>query len=212
MYGDRMAEYRIVRTGGTGEYEEKKSRFIARLCPVKDENEASELIASVKKQYWDAKHNCYAFVIGKNNEISRCSDDGEPSGTAGRPLLETLVSEGIHDAVVVVTRYFGGTLLGTGGLVRAYTQALKEAIASSEIVPIRAGMEADIVFSYADVGAVKNYIEAADARICAQEYGADVTYTCAFEQSVYDDAVKKIKDLTGGKVQISEPRPVEIDW
>ena len=94
----------------------------------------------------------------------------------------------------------------------AYTQALKEAIAVSEIVPLRAGMEADIVFSYADVGAVKNYIEAADARICAQEYGADVTYTCAFELSVFEDAVKKLKDLTGGKIVISEPRPVEIDW
>ena len=120
-----MAEnaYRIVYEGGEGEIIEKKSRFIATVRPIETEEEAIEFIAKMKKKYWDARHNCYAYVAGKNQELQRCSDDGEPNGTAGRPMLDVLLREEIHDAVVVVTRYFGGTLLGTGGLVRAYQKA-----------------------------------------------------------------------------------------
>ena len=110
-----MAEnaYRIVYEGGEGEIIEKKSRFIATVRPIETEEEAIEFIAKMKKKYWDARHNCYAYVAGKNQELQRCSDDGEPNGTAGRPMLDVLLREEIHDAVVVVTRYFGGTLLGT---------------------------------------------------------------------------------------------------
>ena len=110
--------------GGTGEIEEKKSRFIATLEPVSSEEEAVAVIAAVKKKYWDAKHNCSAFVIGDKGQITRCSDDGEPSGTAGRPMLDVLVGEHVTNVCAVVTRYFGGTLLGTGGLVRAYSAAV----------------------------------------------------------------------------------------
>ena len=105
--------------GGCGEIVEKKSRFLATVRPVETEEEASAFIEEMKKKYWDATHNCSAFVIGRRGEITRCSDDGEPSGTAGRPMLEVLLKEGICNTAVVVTRYFGGTLLGTGGLVRA---------------------------------------------------------------------------------------------
>jgi len=108
-----------VFAAGCGEIEEKKSRFIAHVEPVTSEEEATAFITAMKKQYFDARHNCYAFVIGDNSELTRCSDDGEPSGTAGRPMLEVLTGEGITNVVCVVTRYFGGTLLGTGGLVRA---------------------------------------------------------------------------------------------
>lgn len=105
--------YKVVYQGGSGEIEEKKSRFIATVRPVESEEEAAAFIAEMKKKYWDARHNCSAFVIGRNQELTRCSDDGEPSGTAGRPMLDVLLREGIHNAAVVVTRYFGGTLLGT---------------------------------------------------------------------------------------------------
>ena len=115
---------KIIYTGGEGEIVEKKSRFIATLRPVQTEAEAIAFIGEMKKKYWDARHNCSAFVIGKNQEISRCSDDGEPSQTAGRPMLDVLLKEEIHNAAVVVTRYFGGVLLGTGGLVRAYQKRL----------------------------------------------------------------------------------------
>ena len=114
---------RTVYKGGEGEYEEKKSRFIAHVTPVKDADEAAAFINSIKKQYWDARHNCSAFIVGERGELIRSSDDGEPSGTAGKPILELLKSERLTGVCVVVTRYFGGVLLGTGGLIRALTQA-----------------------------------------------------------------------------------------
>ena len=122
--------YKIVYEGGSGEIEEKKSRFIATVRPVGSEEEVTAFLAEMKKKYWDARHNCFAYVIGEKNELVRCSDDGEPSGTAGRPMLDVLLKEELHNVAVVVTRYFGGTLLGTGGLVRAYQQAVKEGLSN----------------------------------------------------------------------------------
>ena len=110
-----LEKYKIAYEGGQGEIVEKKSRFIATIRPVKTEEEALSFIAEMKKKYWDASHNCSAYVIGERNEIQRCSDDGEPGQTAGRPMLDVLLGEEIHDVCAVVTRYFGGTLLGTGG-------------------------------------------------------------------------------------------------
>ena len=114
--------------GGEGEIVEKKSRFIATVRPVASEEEALAFIEEMKKKYWDARHNCSAFVIGRNQELMRFSDDGEPPGTAGKPMLDVLLGAGLHNTAVVVTRYFGGTLLGTGGLVRAYSGAVQEGL------------------------------------------------------------------------------------
>ena len=116
--------YKILYAGGENEIVEKKSRFIATLRPVNSEEEAAAFIAEMKKKYWDASHNCSAFTIGRNHELTRCSDDGEPAQTAGRPMLDVLFGEDIHNVCAVVTRYFGGTLLGTGGLVRAFSGAV----------------------------------------------------------------------------------------
>ena len=120
----REESYKVLLEGGQGEYVEKKSRFIATFRRCENLEEAMAFVEEMKKQYWDARHNCYAFCIGSRGELTRCSDDGEPAGTAGRPMLEVLTREEIRNAAVVVTRYFGGVLLGTGGLVRAYTQAV----------------------------------------------------------------------------------------
>ena len=120
-----MEEYFVIETTGTGEIVEKKSRFISHVIPVDSEQEALGHIEAIKKKYWDARHNCFAFVIGKNHEIQRFSDDGEPQGTAGKPILEALLTGNFHNVLIVVTRYFGGTLLGTGGLVRAYGMSAK---------------------------------------------------------------------------------------
>ena len=120
--------YKIVYQGGEGEIVEKKSRFIAEIRPVESEEEATAFIAEVKKKYWDARHHCSAFTIGENNEVARCSDDGEPAQTAGRPMLDVLLGRELHNVCAVVTRYFGGTLLGTGGLVRAYGGAVQEGL------------------------------------------------------------------------------------
>ena len=129
-----MDSYKAVYQGGEGEIVEKKSRFIATVHPIESEEEALEFIAGLKKKYWNATHNCWAFVAGERQELQRCSDDGEPQGTAGRPMLEVLLGEGIHNAAVVVTRYFGGTLLGTGGLVRAYSKAVQAGLKASVII------------------------------------------------------------------------------
>lgn len=134
-----MKPIKIVYEGGQGEIVEKKSRFIATVLPVNSQEEALDFIAAMKKKYWDATHNCSAFVIGENQELQRCSDDGEPQGTAGRPMLDVLLGEGIHNGAVVVTRYFGGTLLGTGGLVRAYSKSVQEGLRNSRIVEKRQG-------------------------------------------------------------------------
>lgn len=129
-----MGYYKSVLQGGTGEVIEKKSRFIATIRKVTSQEEAAAFITEMKKKYYDARHNCSAYILGKNGDVKQFSDDGEPSGTAGRPMLEILDREGIYDVAVVVTRYFGGTLLGTGGLVRAYQSATKEGLANSKLV------------------------------------------------------------------------------
>ena len=128
-----LKQYKTVLRGGEGEIVEKKSRFIATVIPIKDEQEAIAFIESMKKKYWNATHNCYAYVLGERFEIQRFSDDGEPGGTAGKPMLDVLLGEEIHNTAVVVTRYFGGTLLGTGGLVRAYSKATQEAVSYTHL-------------------------------------------------------------------------------
>lgn len=140
-------QFRTVYRGGTGEIVEKKSRFIATVRLVESEEEALSCLEALRKKYWDARHNCFVYIIGENQETVRCSDDGEPSGTAGRPMLDVVQGAGLRNVLVVVTRYFGGTLLGTGGLVRAYSQAVQEGLANSvlidEICGVRLLIETD---------------------------------------------------------------------
>lgn len=148
-------EYRTVYTGGEGEVVEKKSRFIATVVPVRSEEEALQAIEQLRKKYWDARHNCFAYVIGERGELERFSDDGEPGGTAGKPILEVLKGEELRNTLIVVTRYFGGTLLGTGGLVRAYSAAAKEGIASSVIITRIPGIKLHITTEYTGLGKIQ---------------------------------------------------------
>ena len=149
---NRVESYHIITEEGYGEIVEKKSRFIATLAPVSTEEEALAFIETVRKKYYDARHNCFAFILGENGSMERCSDDGEPSGTAGRPMLEVLRGAGLTNVAAVVTRYFGGTLLGTGGLVRAYTQAMQEAVDGCRIVTMRYGIRYRITADYTLTG------------------------------------------------------------
>lgn len=146
---------RILYQGGAGEIEEKKSRFIATIHPVESEEEAFAFIAEMKKKYWDATHNCSAFTIGENHEAARCNDDGEPAQTAGRPMLDVLLGEDIHNICVVVTRYFGGTLLGTGGLVRAYSKAVKAGLLECVIVEKQLAERLKVETDYTDLGKIQ---------------------------------------------------------
>ena len=150
-----LSKYKTVYSGGEAEIIEKKSRFIATVRPVKTEEEAIAFIESMKKKYWNATHNCSAYVLGEHFQIQRCSDDGEPSGTAGKPMLDVLLGEEIHDVVVVVTRYFGGTLLGTGGLVRAYSSSTKEGLLASKVITKLHGQKLVIETDYTGLGKIQ---------------------------------------------------------
>lgn len=169
---------KILYQGGSGEIVEKKSRFIATIEKIETEEEALAFIGKFKKQYWDARHNCYAFVAGKNQELQRCSDDGEPNGTAGRPMLDVLLREDIHNLVVVVTRYFGGTLLGTGGLVRAYQKAVQEGLKNSIVIEKMQGRMLKIDTDYNSIGKIQYIL--AQQQITAM----DTVYTDKVEMLV----------------------------
>lgn len=200
-----MAEaYKALFMGGEGEIVEKKSRFIATTMPIKTEEEALAFIEAMKKKYWDARHNCSAFVIGKNYERTRCSDDGEPSQTAGKPMLEVLLGEGIHDMVVVVTRYFGGTLLGTGGLVRAYTAAVKAGLAASVIVTKQPGVRLKIRTDYNGIGKLQYICGQLEIPILDTEYTDIVATELLVPESLQGMLEKKVTEATNGKAVISE--------
>ena len=147
-----MKAYNTIYEGGTDEIVEKKSRFIAQVFPVETEEEVATILEQMKKKYWDARHNCYAFVLGEASQISRCSDDGEPSGTAGRPILEVINGKELTNILIVVTRYFGGTLLGTGGLVRAYSQSAQAGIMASKVIRKEVGYRVSIDTDYNGIG------------------------------------------------------------
>lgn len=193
---------KIMYQGGVGEYIEKKSRFIATCYPVKSEEQAVAYIEAARKKYWDARHNCYAYVIGKNNEIQRYSDDGEPQGTAGKPMLEVLAAQGIHDCLVIVTRYFGGILLGTGGLVRAYQQSVKEGLMQSVIMEWCRGQRISLICDYSDVGKVQYLV--ANEEACTENvvYGADVEFSFLINRENVDGFVKKLTETTAGQAII----------
>jgi len=142
-----MADYKTVKGEATGTIYEKKSEFIGYIAHAKTEAEAQEFLAKIRKKHYDARHHCYAYII-KDEGIIRQSDDGEPSKTAGMPILEVLRHSGLEDAIIVVTRYFGGTLLGTGGLVRAYTEGAKAALNAAEILTYKTCVDLNITVDY----------------------------------------------------------------
>lgn len=154
-----ILSYLCTAEGGEGEITEKKSRFIAAIAPVQSEEEALGFLEETKKKYWDARHHCWAFILGKRSELMRYSDDGEPQGTAGKPILEVLRGAGLTFTAAVVTRYFGGTLLGTGGLVRAYTQAAQAGVRNAVMVTMRYGKNVVIRMDYADVNRIQYLLE-----------------------------------------------------
>ena len=182
--------YKVVISNGCGEIVEKKSRFIANVFPVENQQQAEEKIAEISKKYWDARHNCYAFVIGKNSENTRCSDNGEPSGTAGKPILEVIKGAGLTNTLVIVTRYFGGVLLGTGGLVRAYTQAAQAGIADARISEMVYSQKLTLEVAYNMVNNVQYYLGQNNIAIADSRYEANVQ----FDICVKEADVKRITD------------------
>ncbi len=188
--------YRVVYEGGEGEIVEKKSRFIATVRPVESEEEAVAFINEMKKKYWDARHNCSAFVLGERQEVTRCSDDGEPAQTAGRPMLDVLLKEGVTNVAVVVTRYFGGVLLGTGGLVRAYQKAVQEGLSNSQIIEKRNGLLLYIKTDYNGLGKLQYLFSQKEIAILNSEYAADVIMTVLVPAERKEELEKAVTEAT----------------
>lgn len=207
-----MSEIIIAKQGGEGLYEEKKSRFIAKLYPINNEEEAAAYLEAARKKYWDARHNCYAYVIGDNNDITRCSDDGEPSGTAGRPILEVILGEKIHNCMIIVTRYFGGTLLGTGGLVRAYTKSAKDACADSVLVIRTEGIRYLIETDYSLIGKIQYIAAAEEVNIEDTEYGDKVIFKISVRKDHAEAFCKRIIEDTNAKALITEDEKVIMEY
>ena len=190
--------------GGTGEIVEKKSRFIANFKEIESEEEALAFIGKIKKQYWDARHNCYAFVAGENHNLQRCSDDGEPAGTAGKPMLEVLLGTGVRNAAAVVTRYFGGVLLGTGGLVRAYTQAMHAGLDACPVVTMCYGTELRLVTDYNGIGKIQYILGQRGLEIKEPEYTDMVSMKLTVPYEDCQGLCKELTEATAGRIKIEE--------
>ncbi len=188
--------------GAEAEIVEKKSRFIAQIEPVASEEEANNFIERVKKKHYDARHNCFAYTVGGEKPLFRFSDDGEPQGTAGKPIMEVINGAGIHNICIVVTRYFGGTLLGTGGLVRAYTAAAKEALLSCETKLMKRVCPVDITTSYSDLSKVQYILSSHDAHLADQKFEESVTLHVEIPSEKCEQALRSVTEITGGKAFI----------
>lgn len=196
--------YKILYRGGEGEIVEKKSRFIATTRPVESEEEAAAFIEEMRKKYWDARHNCSAYVLGERGQIKRCSDDGEPSQTAGRPMLDVLMGEGIRNICVVVTRYFGGTLLGTGGLVRAYSGAVQEGLRHSTVMEKHLGSRIQITTDYNGIGKIQYVAAQMGLTTLDTEYTDQVIVTLMVPVGQGKELVHQVTEKTNGKAVIEE--------
>ena len=204
MNNQDQGSFRVLLEGGQGEYEEKKSRFIATVRKCESEAEALSFIEETKKKYWDARHNCYAYCLGDRGELTRCSDDGEPGGTAGRPMLEVLLGEGIRNAAVVVTRYFGGVLLGTGGLVRAYTKAVQEGLRHCTLGRMRPGVELLVTTDYNGIGKILYLLKNAGIEPVSSEYTDKVTLRLVLPASGAEAVKESMVEAAGGKVKFEK--------
>ena len=194
-----LSQYKTVYAGGEAEIIEKKSRFIATVKPVKSEEEAIAFIEGLKKKYWNATHNCSAYVIGEHFQIQRCSDDGEPSGTAGKPMLDVLLGEELHDTAVVVTRYFGGTLLGTGGLVRAYQASTKAGLEASTVITKMHGSRVSVETDYTGLGKIQYILGQRGLTILNSQYTDKVALEVLFPEAEVKTVMAEITEGTNGQ-------------
>lgn len=193
--------YNVIKKSGESEIVVTKSRFIGNLVSVSSASEAEEYISSIRKKYNDARHNCWAYIVMDGDMIiNKCSDDGEPSGTAGRPILSIMEGAGLVNAICTVTRYFGGVLLGTGGLVRAYSDAASQALDAADISPIKRGRYVTFVCDYPDEGGIRRLLESEDFAITDSGYTDKVTITVLGPEEKAEMLMNRITDMTGGRV------------
>jgi len=203
------ASYLTVARTGSAEIEAKRSRFICHVERVTTEDEARAVLDRVRKQRWDARHNCSAFVLGSSGDLQRSNDDGEPSGTAGAPMLEVLRGREVSDVVAVVTRYFGGVLLGAGGLVRAYSDSVRAALDEVGVLQ-RCLLElVDVTVDHADAGKLENELRARNVAVLGVQYAERATLHMAVPAGDPGTLDAVLAELTSGRA-VAEP--VGVDW
>ena len=195
-----MTEYYIPSGVSRTEFTEKRSRFIGRVWPVDSEEQARARIEETKKQHYDARHNCWCYLI-KDGPV-RYSDDGEPQGTAGQPMLNVFQREGVENVCCVVTRYFGGILLGAGGLVRAYTQSAKDALDAAGISVVRRWVAMELPCSYGQFEAMRREVLSFGGVVENVDYGADVVLSCLLPEERAEDFAARILDVSAGTIQV----------
>ena len=195
-----MTSYLVPAGYGEAEYIEKRSRFIARVWPVESEAEALEHLEAVRKQHYDARHNVFAYII-RDGGIMRYSDDGEPQGTSGQPTLNVFRAQEITNFCCVVTRYFGGILLGTGGLVRAYSTAAKEALENAGVSRMALWKSIELGCSYSQFERIKRLLEEHEAVIENTDFGADIVFSALLREDRVDGFGKALTELTAGSCE-----------
>ncbi len=203
-----VKDYKTVLQPGTDEITEKKSRFIGYICHAETEADANAFVQEIKKKHYDARHNCFAYVLGEQQSTLKFSDDGEPGGTAGKPILEVINGAGLCDVCIVVTRYFGGTLLGTGGLVRAYTDAAKACIRATEIVKKQLVIPVDALVNYNDLGKVQYLLNSENIKIIDSDYGENVRLKVEIPYDDYNRIEKLLVEATGARILIEKSEAV----
>ena len=203
--------YRTVLCDAEGYYEEKKSRFIANVFRVQTEDEVLMRLQEIRKLHYEARHHCFAYVLGQDRMKKRCSDDGEPQKTAGAPILQVLEGEEVTDTLIIVTRYFGGTLLGTGGLTRAYSKAAKDGLQNALPADVRAAGKIGITVSYEDHNRIRRFLDEKSILPAEAEYGEFVTLhvTVPAESgdegpAVPENFFRTVTDLTQNRARIEE--------
>lgn len=200
--------YNFLYEGGQDEIVEKKSRFIGITYPIDSEEEAVMYIEECKKKYWDARHRCFAYVLGENMELQRFSDDGEPQGTAGKPILETLLGSQVHNCLVIVVRYFGGTLLGTGGLVRAYSQAAKAGLEAGVVLEKIRGVLLNVTTDYNSIGKIQYLLGNRSIDIWKSEYGENVALQVLVPADLVDKIMEEITEVTSAKAIMKKEKNI----
>ena len=195
-----MTTYLVPAGYGSGEYEEKRSRFIGQLWPVETEEEALTHIAAVKKEHYDARHNCFAYILRDSGTV-RYSDDGEPQGTAGQPMLAVLQGAGLQNVCCTVTRYFGGVLLGTGGLVRAYTAAVKAAVENAGIARMAKWQSVTLRCPYSLFDRMKRLLAEQEAVTESTDYGAEITIAALVREDKAETFAAALTELSAGSIR-----------
>lgn len=208
-----MENYRTIKENGIHEIDIKKSRFICHMKRVETEEEAIAFIDDIKKEHWKATHNCSAYTLGMNDEIQRAHDDGEPSGTAGVPMLEIFLKRELKNVVAVVTRYFGGVKLGAGGLIRAYGGSVNEAVNTIGVIERQLQLLIDVTVDYSQSGGVEHSLRQANHTIQDISYTENVTFHCVVPVEEEEDFKQDIINWTSdtAKITVGKKAWIEVD-